>query len=177
MKLRVLVIDDDEDICLYLQEFLSHEGYRVSAFNKPLEALPKIKEGRHQIILLGVRMPNMDGVAMLREIRAVASDVCVIVMTAYPSVESAVDTMKAAAFDYLGKPVELDPLRAELQAKEEEMKGQIEGLTYRRRYIALRPVFRDIFNKFDKQMVGYIDASTYEGIATTLFGTRTSRLL
>ena len=64
---------------------------------------------------------------------------------------------------------------AELQAKEEEMKGQIEGLTYRRRYIALRPVFRDIFNKFDKQMVGYIDASTYEGIATTLFGTRTSR--
>ena len=66
---------------------------------------------------------------------------------------------------------------AELQAMEEKMKGQIEGLTYRRRYIALRPVFRDIFNKFDKQMVGYIDASTYEGIATTLFGTRTSRLL
>ena len=60
-------------------------------------------------------MPDMDGVAMLREIRAVDSDVCVIVMTAYPSVESAVDTMKADAFDYLGKPFELDQLRAVLQ--------------------------------------------------------------
>ena len=115
MKLRVLVIDDDEDICLYLQEFLSREGYRVSAFNKPLEALPEIKEGRHQIILLDVRMPDMDGVALLQEIRAVDSDVCVIVMTAYPSVESAVDTMKADAFDYLRKPFELDQLRAVLQ--------------------------------------------------------------
>ena len=115
MKLRVLVIDDDEDICLYLQEFLNREGYRVSTYSKPLEALPEIKQGRHQIILLDVRMPDMDGVAMLREIRAVDSDVCVIVMTAYPSVESAVDTMKADAFDYLRKPFELDQLRAVLQ--------------------------------------------------------------
>ena len=115
LKLRVLVIDDDEDICLYLKEFLAREGYRVTTITKPLDALPEIKEGRHQIVLLDVRMPEVDGVELLREIRSIDSDVCVIVMTAYPSVESAVDTMKADAFDYLRKPFELDQLRGVIQ--------------------------------------------------------------
>ncbi len=115
MKLRILVIDDDEDICRYLKEFLNREGYRVTSVTKPLDALPEIKEGRHQIVLLDVRMPEVDGVALLREIRAIDSDVCVIVMTAYPSVESAVDTMKADAFDYLRKPFELERLRSVIQ--------------------------------------------------------------
>jgi DNA-binding NtrC family response regulator len=115
LRLRVLVIDDDEDICLYLKEFLSREGYKVTTVTKPLDALPEIKEGRHQIVLLDVRMPEVDGVSLLREIRAIDSDVCVIVMTAYPSVESAVDTMKADAFDYLRKPFELDQLRGAIQ--------------------------------------------------------------
>ena len=112
MKLRILVVDDDEDICLYLKEFLTREGYRVSTVSQPLQALPEIKEGRHQIVLLDVRMPDVDGVELLQEIRAIDSDICVIVMTAYPSVESAVDTMKADAFDYLRKPFDLDQLRS-----------------------------------------------------------------
>ena len=115
VKLRVLVIDDDEDICLYLKEFLTREGYRVTTISKPLDALPEIKEGRHQIVLLDVRMPEMDGVELLREIRMIDSDICVIVMTAYPSVESAVDTMKSDAFDYLRKPFELEQLRGVIQ--------------------------------------------------------------
>jgi len=115
MKLRILVIDDDEDICLYLKEFLSREGYRVTTVTRPMDALPEIKEGRHQVVLLDVRMPEVDGVQLLREIRAIDSDICVIVMTAYPSVESAVDTMKADAFDYLRKPFELEQLRGVIQ--------------------------------------------------------------
>ncbi len=115
MKLRVLVIDDDEDICLYLKEFLTREGYRVTTISKPLDALPEIREGRHQIVLLDVRMPEMDGVELLREIRAIDSDICVIIMTAYPSVESAVETMKSDAFDYLRKPFELEQLRGVIQ--------------------------------------------------------------
>ena len=115
VKLRVLVIDDDEDICVYLKEFLSREGYRVTTVTKPLDAIPEVREGRHQIVLLDVRMPEVDGVELLREIRSIDSDVCVIVMTAYPSVESAVDTMKADAFDYLRKPFELEQLRSVIQ--------------------------------------------------------------
>ncbi len=115
IKLRVLVVDDDEDICLYLKEFLTREGYRVTTITKPTDALQEIKEGRHQIVLLDVRMPDLDGVELLRQVRGVDSDVCVIVMTAYPSVESAVDTMKADAFDYLRKPFDLEQLRSVIQ--------------------------------------------------------------
>ncbi len=114
-KLRILVIDDDEDICLYLKEFLTREGYRVTTLTKPLDAIPEVREGRHQIVLLDVRMPGIDGVELLREIRTIDSDICVIVMTAYPSVESAVDTMMADAFDYLRKPFELEQLRQVIQ--------------------------------------------------------------
>jgi DNA-binding NtrC family response regulator len=110
-KLRILVIDDDEDICLYLTTFLTKEGYRANAVTRPDEALPAIREGRYQIVLLDLKMPGLDGVSLLRQIRSIDSELCVIIMTAYPSVETAVDTMKAEAFDYLRKPFETDQLR------------------------------------------------------------------
>ena len=115
MKLRVLVVDDDEDICLYLREFLTREGFKVATVSKPADALLEVRQGRHQIVLLDVRLPGVDGVDLLRQVRAIDSDVCVIVMTGYPSVQSAVDSMKAAAFDYLQKPFDLADLRAVLE--------------------------------------------------------------
>ncbi len=115
MKLRILVVDDDRDVCDYLQDFLTREGYLVQALVKPMDALLEIKEGRHQIVLLDIRMPELDGVQLLRQIRAIDSDICVIIMTAYPSVDSAVDTMKADAFDYLRKPFDNEQLRAVIQ--------------------------------------------------------------
>ncbi|MEE8313860.1 MAG: response regulator [Myxococcota bacterium] len=114
-KLRILVVDDDRDVCDYLQDFLTREGYRVQTLVKPMDALIEIKEGRHQIVLLDIRMPELDGVQLLRQIRAIDTDICVIIMTAYPSVDSAVDTMKADAFDYLRKPFDNEQLRAVIQ--------------------------------------------------------------
>ena len=115
MKLRVLVVDDDEDICLYLREFLTREGFKVQTVSKPAEALVEIRQGRHQIVLLDVVLPGVEGVELLRQVRAIDSDICVIVMTGYPSVQSAVESMKAAAFDYLQKPFDLEQLRAVME--------------------------------------------------------------
>ena len=115
MKLRVLVVDDDEDICLYLREFLTREGFKVTTVSKPADALLEIRQGRPQLVLLDVRLPGVDGVDLLRQLRAIDSDVCVIVMTGYPSVQTAVDSMKAAAFDYLQKPFDLQELRAVME--------------------------------------------------------------
>ena len=114
-KLRILVVDDDEDICLYLKEFLTREGYSVSTATKPLDALPEVVDRKCQLALIDVRMPQMNGVEFLREIRSINPELCVILMTAYPSVEGAVDSMKADAFDYLLKPFELDQLRQVIQ--------------------------------------------------------------
>ena len=114
-KLKILVVDDDQDVCDYLQDFLTREGYRVSTLVKPMDALLEIKEGRYQIVLLDIRMPELDGIQLLRQVRAIDSDVCVIIMTAYPSVDSAIDTMKADAFDYLRKPFDNEQLRDVVQ--------------------------------------------------------------
>jgi DNA-binding NtrC family response regulator len=115
MKLRVLVVDDDEDICLYLREFLTREGFKVTTVSKPADALLEVRQGRHQLVLLDVRLPGVDGVDLLRQLRAIDSDICVIVMTGYPSVQTAVESMKAAAFDYLQKPFDLEELRAVME--------------------------------------------------------------
>jgi DNA-binding NtrC family response regulator len=102
-------------MCQYLKDFLTADGYQVTAIMNPDQVLQEIRDGRYQIILLDLRMPGLDGASLLREIRAVDSDLCVIVMTAYPSVETAVETMKAQAFDYLRKPFELEDLRRVLE--------------------------------------------------------------
>jgi DNA-binding NtrC family response regulator len=114
-KLGVLVIDDDEDVCLYLREFLVREGFRARTVSRPADALACVKEGKYQVALLDLRMPEIEGASLLHQIRALDPQLRVIAMTAYPSVESAVDTMKAEATDYLRKPFELDQLRAVLQ--------------------------------------------------------------
>ncbi|HTO07192.1 MAG TPA: response regulator [Myxococcota bacterium] len=115
MKLRVLVVDDDEDICLYLREFLTREGFKVTTVSKPADALLEVRQGRHQLVLLDVRLPGVDGVDLLRQLRGIDSDICVIVMTGYPSVQTAVESMKAAAFDYLQKPFDLQELRSVME--------------------------------------------------------------
>src|SRR4030095_3411054 len=112
MKLRVLVIDDDEDICLYLREFLTREGFKVTTISKPADALIEIRQGRYQIVLLDVRMPGVDGVDLLRQVRGVGSHLCVMAITAYPPVQSVADSRKPSAFDYLQKPFDLQSLRA-----------------------------------------------------------------
>ena len=114
-KLRVLVVDDDPTLCQYLKEVLSGEGYAVATCSSAAQAVDDVKQGRYQIVLLDIRMPEVSGVELLTKIRAIDSDLCVIVMTAYPSIDSAVEIMKLEAFDYLRKPFEADQLRATIR--------------------------------------------------------------
>lgn len=110
-RLNVLVVDDDDATSEYLREFLAAEGYRPTILTDPTMAVEELKRGRYQLVLLDLRMPELDGVSLLQQFRAVDSDICVIAMTAYPSIETAVATMKLNAFDYLRKPFELEDLR------------------------------------------------------------------
>jgi two-component system NtrC family response regulator len=107
---RVVVIDDEENICKSCQEFLREEGYDVRTFILPREALREMKEEEADVVLLDLKMPEMDGIEVLREIRANHSSALVIIITGYATIESAVTSMKLGAFDYITKPFTPDEL-------------------------------------------------------------------
>jgi DNA-binding response OmpR family regulator len=115
-RLNVLVVDSDEATNIELKDFLTEQGYQAHVLSEPDRVIDEIKKGRFQLVLLDVSPPVDAGVGLLRKIRAADSDVCVICMTALPSVEVAVRTLKSQAFDYLQKPLAMEELHAVIQA-------------------------------------------------------------
>ncbi|HOB52104.1 MAG TPA: response regulator [Acidobacteriota bacterium] len=119
-KVRILIVDDDPDVCEYLQKFLSKDGYDVTTVANPTQVLDELKNKPYQIIILDLKMPGMSGEELLRRIRAIDSDICIIIYTGYPTVDSAVDTMKQQVFDYIKKPFNIDDFRAVIRKAIEE---------------------------------------------------------
>jgi len=115
-RLNVLVVDSDEATNIELKDVLTEQGYQANVLTEPDQVIEEIKKGRFQLVLLDVSPPVDAGVELLQKIRAVDSDVCVICMTALPSVEVAVRTLKSQAFDYLQKPLAIEELQAVIQA-------------------------------------------------------------
>lgn len=108
---RVLVVDDDKAICEYMETFLSKDGFEVKTLNDPSLAPDEIKVGGYHLVVLDLMMPKMDGVQVLERIRKVDNDVAVVIFTGYPSLETAVQSMKLDAVDYLKKPFNPEEFR------------------------------------------------------------------
>lgn len=110
MKGRVLVVDDDSDSRAALAEALREEGYSVETAADGFKALGKLPEFTPDLVLTDLKMPGMDGVELLKKIRADSHDMAVVVTTAFAGVDSAVATLKEGAADYLTKPLDLGEL-------------------------------------------------------------------
>ncbi len=110
-RLNVLVVDRDEVTTLQLKEILAAEDYRVTILAEPGQAGEEVRRNRFQIVILDVTPGPAGGIDALSQIRNADSDLCVIAMTAIPSVEMAVATMKHQAFHYLQKPIDDEELR------------------------------------------------------------------
>ena len=111
---KVLVVDDDVDYNLYLTKFLSEEGYTAKGITMPSEAISVLGQDRFNIVILDLKMPQISGTELLKEIKSRFQNICVIILTGYPSFKTAVETMKLDAFDYLKKPFDLNDLRKAL---------------------------------------------------------------
>ncbi|MET0284459.1 MAG: response regulator [Polyangiales bacterium] len=98
---RVLVVDDDRAICDYMETFLSKDGFEVKTLSDPSGAPEEVKVGGYHLVVLDLMMPKMDGLQVLERIRKVDNDVAVVIFTGYPSLETAVQSMKLDAVDYL----------------------------------------------------------------------------
>ncbi len=109
-KGKILVIDDEESIRLYLRNELSRKGYSVDTAEDGETALCRVKEDYYHVVLLDIFMPGMDGITWLRNIRAENIISEVIILTGNATIESAIESMKLGAFEYVRKPFELDEL-------------------------------------------------------------------
>jgi len=107
---RVCVVDDKEMLRESIAETLTRDDHMVTTFGDPIEALEAIKTGSFDCVVTDLKMPGMDGVTLLREMRAAECDCSVIVMTAFGTIESAVEAMKLGALDYIQKPFEADQI-------------------------------------------------------------------
>jgi DNA-binding NtrC family response regulator len=121
METKVLLIDDEEGFVAALKKRLSVRQVQVVTAHTGEEGLEKLSnEPDIDVVLLDVKMPGMDGIATLREIKMTQPMVEVIMLTGHATVESAIDGMKLGAYDYLMKPCELE----ELMVKVEEAKSK-----------------------------------------------------
>jgi len=102
--IKVLVVDDDANVCNTVNLILKDHGYHVEAFNSPSEALKVAQQQAFDIALVDLKMPEMTGVELIEKIREFDDHVSPIVMTAYPDVESATETMRLGGRDYITKP-------------------------------------------------------------------------
>lgn len=108
---RVLVVDDEGDIRALLQDALTPCGYEVTTARTGIEAIELVKSQLFDAALLDIRMPEMDGLQLLREIKRHDPAIEVVIMTGYPTVQTAVEALKEGAYDYLPKPLIIDELR------------------------------------------------------------------
>ncbi len=107
----ILIVDDEKNIRLTLSQALETLGAEIDTAANGEEALSKLKNKEFGLILLDIRMPGMDGMEVLRQVREVRPDIRVIMITAYGTVESAVEAMKQGAVDFLQKPFGPEEIR------------------------------------------------------------------
>ncbi|HET7007713.1 MAG TPA: sigma-54 dependent transcriptional regulator [Candidatus Binatia bacterium] len=111
MTNTVLVVDDEEVLAGAMGEYLRRFGYAVNVRSTGEEGLKAIDQEPPDIVVLDYRLPRMDGLEVLRRIKASRPEVEVILLTAHGTVENAVEAMRVGAFDYLSKPLDLEELR------------------------------------------------------------------
>jgi len=113
-KINILVVDVERGLCAGVQEALRREGYAVDAANDGPAALQLVGERLYNLVLTDMKMPGMSGLELFKQAKEKSRDTLFILMTAFGTVESAVQAMKEGAYDYLSKPLDMQRLRAQV---------------------------------------------------------------
>jgi two-component system OmpR family response regulator len=121
-SVRILIVDDDKEIRDFMQSLLEKDGFIVKTLGDPTLVEDEIRQGDYHVMILDLMMPKMDGIEVLKKIRAIDSDIAVIIFTAHPNLDSAVASMKLDAVDYIKKPFNVDEFR-EVLARVMKKKG------------------------------------------------------
>ncbi|RJR51779.1 MAG: sigma-54-dependent Fis family transcriptional regulator [Desulfobacteraceae bacterium] len=132
-KITVLIVDDDEAHLMTLRTIIKSWGYHVEGANDGTRAVQRVKESPFDLILMDVRMAVMSGIEALRQIKQYNPSIPVLIMTAYSSVESAVEALKEGAYDYLTKPLDFEALKITVERALEHTNLKAENLALKER--------------------------------------------
>ncbi|HEU4495935.1 MAG TPA: sigma-54 dependent transcriptional regulator [Flavobacterium sp.] len=149
MSSKILVIDDDTSFCVMLKTFLQKKGYEVANAFNAREAEEAIKNQPFDVVLTDIRLPDSDGIQLLKSIKEVSLKTQVILMTGYTDIKTAVSAMKMGAYDYVGKPINPDEI---LHTIEQSLKRKPEKLE---------------ISAETKEKTGTADLSFVKGISST----------
>ncbi|MEW6275549.1 MAG: sigma-54 dependent transcriptional regulator [Bacillota bacterium] len=108
---KILIIDDEKHLCWALEKAMRQEGYQALSTTSSKKGLELIKEESPSLVILDLKMPEMDGLEVLRRAREILPGLPVIILTAHGTIETAIEAMKIGAVDYLTKPFDLDELK------------------------------------------------------------------
>ncbi len=111
MPARILVIDDEESMCHFMEIMLVKEGYEVETSLSATDALTQLRSTNYDLVITDLQMPDMTGIDLVREVKGFKAEQEMFVMTAYASVDTAIEAMKEGASDYITKPFKVDEIK------------------------------------------------------------------
>jgi len=138
-KIGILIVDDEESVRSSLYKWFIEDGYRTDTAADAKETLKKLEEQSWDIILLDIKMPGMNGLELQERIRDIDPSIVIIMITAYASVDTAVQALKAGAFDYVTKPFDPDDLEHLIRNAIEKRKLSRENLQLKQKISQLNP--------------------------------------
>jgi two-component system response regulator AtoC len=148
---RILIIDDEENMLHMLKTILSKEGYEIITAGNGIEGLEKIETNLFDTILCDLRMPEMDGLSFLKTVKVKNTDSTIIMMSAYGTIDLAVEAMKQGAYDYISKPFKPDEIILTLKKAEERERLRKENILLKKE-IKKEFGFENIITKNDKML-------------------------
>jgi DNA-binding NtrC family response regulator len=134
VKPLILLVDDQESIRFFLTKTLAEEGYEVRAASTAAQAIEIINSELPDLVLLDLKLPDRNGLEVLSEIHDILKDICVVMMTAFGDIKTAVEAMKLGAYDYVNKPINLEQLLLVIQKGLASKELSRELLRLRRRH-------------------------------------------
>ncbi|MDF1550600.1 MAG: sigma-54 dependent transcriptional regulator, partial [Bacteroidales bacterium] len=174
-KFSILIVDDELSVRGSLYSWFIEDGYIVECAEDAKQALSLIESQNFDIILADIKMPGMDGLEMHRRIKSLNKDAIVIIMTAFASVETAVQALKEGAYDYVTKPFDPDDLSHLIRNATKQLALKIENEALREKVTSLENIEDIIGNSEAMQKVlsevGFIAQSSSSVIITGESGT------